>query len=43
MLSDGRVRLEWHRVLPMSEVAQGHQHVSNGGSHGKVILRLLNC
>ena len=38
MLADGRVRLVVDRVLPMSEVAQAHQHLSNRGTHGKVIL-----
>ena len=38
MLADGRVRLVVDRVLPMSDVAQAHQHLSNRGTHGKVIL-----
>lgn len=38
MLSEGKVRLVVDRVLPMSEVAQAHQHLSNRGTHGKVIL-----
>ena len=38
MLADGRVRLVVDRVLPMSEVGLAHQHLSNRGSHGKVIL-----
>ena len=38
MLADGKVRLVVDRVLPMSEVAQAHQHLSNRGTHGKVIL-----
>ena len=38
MLAAGQLRLVVDRVLPMSEVAQAHQHLSNRGSHGKVIL-----
>ena len=38
MLAGGQVRLVVDRVLPMSQVAQAHQHLSNRGTHGKVIL-----
>ena len=38
MLAQGRVRLVVDRVLPMAEAAIAHQHLSNRGSQGKVIL-----
>ena len=38
MISDGKVKLVVDQVLPMSEVAQAHQHLSNRGTRGKVIL-----
>ncbi len=38
LLAGGQLRLVVDRVLPMAEVAQAHQHLSNRGSHGKVIL-----
>ena len=38
MMESGQVRLVVDRVLPMSEVAQAHRHLSNRGSRGKVIL-----
>ena len=38
MIADGRVRLIVDQVLPMSEVGKAHQHLSNRGTRGKVIL-----
>ena len=38
MLAQGQVRLVVDRVLPMAEAAKAHQHLSNRGSQGKVIL-----
>ncbi len=38
LLASDKLRLVVDRVLPMSEAAQAHQHLSNRGSHGKVIL-----
>ena len=38
MMGNGQARLIVDRVLPMSEVAKAHQHLSNRGSRGKVIL-----
>ena len=38
MISRGQVRLIVDQVLPMSEAARAHQHLSNRGTRGKVIL-----
>ena len=38
MITSGKVRLIVDQVLPMSEAAKAHQHLSNRGSKGKVIL-----
>lgn len=38
MIVDGRLRLIVDRVLPMSEAGAAHQHLSDRGSRGKVIL-----
>ena len=38
MIADGKVKLIVDQVLPMSEVAKAHQHLSNRGTRGKVIL-----
>ena len=38
MLAQGQVRLVVDRVLPLAEAAKAHQHLSNRGSQGKVIL-----
>ena len=38
MITSGKVRLIVDQVLPMAEAAKAHQHLSNRGSKGKVIL-----
>ena len=38
MITSGEVRLIVDQILPMSEAAKAHQHLSNRGSKGKVIL-----
>ncbi len=38
MIAEGKVKLIVDQVLPMSEVAKAHQHLSNRGTRGKVIL-----
>ena len=38
MIGDGKVKLIVDQVLPMSEVGKAHQHLSNRGAKGKVIL-----
>jgi len=38
MIADGKVKLVVDQVLPMSEVGKAHQHLSNRGTRGKVIL-----
>jgi NADPH2:quinone reductase len=38
MIANGQARLIVDQVLPMSEVARAHQHLSNRGTRGKVIL-----
>ena len=38
MLADGKARLVVDQVLPMSEVADAHRHLSSRGTKGKVIL-----
>jgi NADPH2:quinone reductase len=38
MISAGQAKLVVDRVLPMSEAGQAHQHLSDRGSRGKVIL-----
>ena len=38
LLAEGKVRLIVDRVIPMAEAGQAHQHLSNRGSRGKVIL-----
>ena len=38
MISSGQAKLVVDRVLPMSEVGQAHEHLSNRGTRGKVIL-----
>ncbi len=38
LLAQGQVQLVVDRVLPMSEAAKAHEHLSNRGSQGKVIL-----
>jgi NADPH2:quinone reductase len=38
MIAAGQARLIVDQVLPMSEVARAHQHLSNRGTRGKVIL-----
>lgn len=38
MIASGQAKLIVDQVLPMSEVAKAHQHLSNRGTRGKVIL-----
>ncbi|HEU0020156.1 MAG TPA: NAD(P)H-quinone oxidoreductase [Dehalococcoidia bacterium] len=38
MIAGGQVRLIVDQVLPMSQVARAHQHLSDRGTRGKVIL-----
>jgi NADPH2:quinone reductase len=38
MISSGQARLVVDRVLPMAKVAEAHQHLSDRGTRGKVIL-----
>ena len=38
MIAQGTAKLIVDQVLPMSEVAKAHQHLSNRGTRGKVIL-----
>ncbi|MBM3941986.1 MAG: NAD(P)H-quinone oxidoreductase [SAR202 cluster bacterium] len=38
LVAQGKARLVVDQVLPMSQAAKAHQHLSNRGSHGKVIL-----
>ena len=38
MVTEGRVKLIVDQVLPMSQAAEAHQHLSNRGTRGKVIL-----
>jgi NADPH2:quinone reductase len=38
LISSGQVKLIVDQVLPMMEVAKAHQHLTNRGSRGKVIL-----
>lgn len=38
LISSGQVKLIVDQVLPMTEVAIAHQHLTNRGSRGKVIL-----
>jgi len=38
LISGGHAKLVVDQVLPMSEVAKAHQHLSNRGTRGKVIL-----
>ena len=38
LLAQGKARLIVDRVIPMSDAGQAHQHLSNRGSRGKVIL-----
>lgn len=38
LIASGQARLIVDQVLPMSEVARAHQHLSNRGTRGKVIL-----
>jgi NADPH:quinone reductase len=38
LISGGQVRLIVDQVLPMTEVAKAHQHLTNRGTRGKVIL-----
>jgi NADPH2:quinone reductase len=38
LISGGQVRLIVDQVLPMKEVAKAHQHLTNRGTRGKVIL-----
>lgn len=38
MIADGKAKLVVDQVLPMSDVAKAHQHLSNRGTRGKVIL-----
>tara|TARA_B100000315_G_scaffold213319_2_gene211188 strand:- start:506 stop:1120 length:615 start_codon:yes stop_codon:yes gene_type:complete len=38
MIAGGQARLVVDRVLPMADVAEAHQHLSNRGTRGKVIL-----
>jgi NADPH2:quinone reductase len=38
MIGEGKVKLIVDQVLPMSDVAKAHQHLSNRGTRGKVIL-----
>jgi NADPH2:quinone reductase len=38
LISSGQVRLVVDQVLPMREVAKAHQHLTNRGTRGKVIL-----
>jgi NADPH:quinone reductase len=38
LISSGQVRLIVDQVLPMADVAKAHQHLTNRGSRGKVIL-----
>ena len=38
MIAAGKAKLIVDQVLPMSEVAKAHQHLSGRGTKGKVIL-----
>jgi NADPH:quinone reductase-like Zn-dependent oxidoreductase len=38
MIGEGKVKLIVDQVLPMAEVGKAHQHLSNRGAKGKVIL-----
>jgi NADPH2:quinone reductase len=38
LISSGQARLVVDQVLPMTEVAKAHQHLTNRGTRGKVIL-----
>jgi NADPH:quinone reductase len=38
LISGGQVRLIVDQILPMTEVAKAHQHLTNRGTRGKVIL-----
>jgi NADPH2:quinone reductase len=38
MISSGRARLIVDQVIPMAEASKAHQHLSNRGTRGKVIL-----
>jgi NADPH2:quinone reductase len=38
LISSGQVRLVVDQVLPMSQAGKAHQHLTNRGSRGKVIL-----
>jgi NADPH:quinone reductase-like Zn-dependent oxidoreductase len=38
MIAGGKAKLIVDQVLPMSEVAKAHQHLSARGTMGKVIL-----
>jgi len=37
-MAEGKVRLIVDRVLPLSEAAAAHAHLSNRGARGKVLL-----
>ena len=38
LIASGQVRLVVDQVLPMADVAKAHEHLSNRGTRGKVIL-----
>ena len=38
LMVDRKLRLIVDQVLPMSEAAKGHAHLSNRGAMGKVLL-----
>jgi NADPH:quinone reductase-like Zn-dependent oxidoreductase len=38
LAATGKIRLIVDRVLPFSEAAHGHAHLSNRGAMGKVLL-----
>lgn len=38
MMADGKIKLVVDLVLPMTEAGKAHEHVSNRGTRGKVIL-----
>jgi NADPH:quinone reductase-like Zn-dependent oxidoreductase len=38
--ANGRLRIEVGQVYPLAEAQQAHEHVENGHSHGKTILKV---
>ena len=38
MIAEGKVKLVVDQILPMAEIGKAHQHLSNRGAKGKVIL-----